>query len=94
MGRMKENEAAQVAKALGDPTRFSIYQQIAHGEEIYCGEICDKHSISPGTVSHHLKILTDLGLIASRKDGLNVYYRTIPDTFSHYLEYLARLKKQ
>jgi ArsR family transcriptional regulator len=91
---MKEKEAAQVAKALGDPTRFSIYQQIAQGEEIYCGEICARHSISPGTVSHHLKILTHLGLIASRKEGLNVYYRTIPDTFSGYLEYLTRFKKK
>jgi ArsR family transcriptional regulator len=38
-----------------------------------------------------LKVLTDLGLISSRKEGLNVYYRTVPERFAEYLRYLARI---
>ncbi|WP_334266650.1 ArsR/SmtB family transcription factor [Edaphobacter sp. HDX4] len=88
---MKEQEATLIAKALGDPNRFSIYRQIAEGEETYCGEVCDKHTLSPGTVSHHLKVLTDLGLVTSRKEGLNVYYRSVPEKFSAYLGFLQHL---
>ncbi len=91
MSVMKEQEATLIAKALGDPNRFSIYRQIAEGDEIYCGEVCDKHSLSPGTVSHHLKVLTDLGLVTSRKEGLNVYYRSVPEKFAAYLNFLHHL---
>ena len=94
MGTLKEIDAVQIAKALGDPTRFSIYRQIAQGDEVFCGEVCDRHSVSPGTVSHHLKILTDLGLIKSRKEGLNVYYRSVPATFAAYIGYLNSLHQK
>ena len=94
MGVMKEVEATQIAKALGEPNRFSIYRQIAEGDEIYCGEVCDRHTLSPGTVSHHLKVLTDLGLVSSRKEGLNVYYRSVPAKFAAYVQYLAALNRK
>lgn len=91
MGQMNEKKAIQIAKALGDAHRFAIYSQIARSDELFCGEMCAKHEISPGTLSHHLKILTDLGLITSRKEGLNVYYRAVPETFASYLQYLTSL---
>lgn len=91
---MKEKEATQIAKALGEPSRFSIYRQIAEGDEIYCGEVCEKHALTPGTVSHHLKVLTDLGLITSRKEGLNVYYRSVTEKFASYLAYLQSLNQK
>lgn len=81
----------QIAKALGDAHRFAIYTQIAQSDELFCGEMCAKHTISPGTLSHHLKILTELGLVTSRKEGLNVYYRVIPETFAAYLTYLKSI---
>jgi ArsR family transcriptional regulator len=36
-------------------------------------------------------VLTDLGLITSRKDGLNVYYRAVPEKFMDYLEFLKSI---
>ena len=50
-----------------------------------------KHAISAPTLSHHLKVLNDLGLITFRKEGLNVYYRVVPETFAAYLKYLAEI---
>jgi ArsR family transcriptional regulator len=50
-----------------------------------------KHVISAPTLSHHLKVLNDLGLITFRKDGLNVYYRAVPEKFAAYLRYLAEI---
>jgi ArsR family transcriptional regulator len=91
MGKMSEKNAMQIAKALGDAHRFAIYKQIAQSDELFCGEMSAKHTISPSTLTHHLKILTELGLITSRKEGLNVYYRTVPETFASYLKYLTTI---
>lgn len=89
MARMTDDEVAQIGRALGDPNRLAIYTQIAQHDELFCGEMHAKHTISPATLSHHLKVLHELGLITSRKEGLNVYYRCIPERFAGYLKYLA-----
>jgi ArsR family transcriptional regulator len=91
MGSMTDHEVAQIGRALGDPNRLAIYTQIAHCEELFCGEMHAKHAISAPTLSHHLKVLADLGLITFRKDGLNVYYRVVPQRFAAYLKYLAQI---
>jgi ArsR family transcriptional regulator, arsenate/arsenite/antimonite-responsive transcriptional repressor len=89
MKKITDDEAAQIGKALGDPNRLAIYTQIAQCEELFCGEMHAKHVISGPTLSHHLKVLAELGLITSRKEGLNVYYRALPDKFAAYLKYLS-----
>ena len=91
MEKLTDSEVAQIGKALGDPNRLAIYTHIAQHDELFCGEIHAKHAISAPTLSHHLKVLTDLGLITSRKDGLNVYYRLIPERFTAYLKYLKNI---
>lgn len=94
MARLTDSEVAQIGKALGDPNRLAIYTQIAQHDELFCGEMHAKHTISPATLSHHLKVLTDLGLITHRKDGLNVYYRIVPERFEDYLKYLSGIAKR
>ncbi len=91
MERMTDEEVAQIGRALGDPHRLAIYSQIARHDELYCGEILIKQSISAPTLSHHLKVMAELGLITSRKDGLNVFYRAVPEKFAAYLKYLTHL---
>lgn len=94
MAKMTAEEVSQIGKALGDPNRLSIYTQIAQCEgELYCGEMHAKNAISAPTLSHHLKVLHDLGLITSRKEGLNVYYKTVPEKFASYLKYLSGIGK-
>src|ERR1700721_2926521 len=89
MAKMTDDEVAQIGRALGDPNRLAIYTQIAQQDELFCGERHAKHVISLATLSHHLKVLADLGLITSRKDGLNVYYRAVPERFNAYLKYMV-----
>lgn len=86
-----DDEVAHIGKALGDPNRLAIYTQIAQSDELYCGEMHAKHAISAPTLSHHLRILTDLGLITSRKEGQNVYYRAVPKRLEVYIEYLKNI---
>jgi ArsR family transcriptional regulator len=91
MENLTDDNVALIGKALGDPNRLAIYTQIAQSDELFCGEMHAKHTISAPTLSHHLKVLTDLGLITSRKDGLNVYYRVVPKKLEAYLKYLGTI---
>src|SRR5215475_7726464 len=90
---MDRTEVAKISKALADPTRLKIYEQIAANPEMYCGEIIERHELSPGTVSHHLKILLEANLIECRREGQFVYNRAIPETMREYTQALTRLMK-
>ena len=94
MEKLTDVEAARIGKALGDPNRLAIYTQISQSDELFCGEMHAKHAISAPTLSHHLKVLADLGLISFRKDGLNVYYRVVPERFAAYLKFLAGINSK
>jgi ArsR family transcriptional regulator len=64
-------------KALGDPTRLAIVNQIAgSGESCVCS--LDSLGLSQPTVSHHLKILRDAGLVESTRRGTWAFYRLVP----------------
>ncbi|MCU1224699.1 MAG: transcriptional regulator, ArsR family [Edaphobacter sp.] len=91
MAKMTDDEVAKIGKALGDPNRLAIYTQITQHDELFCGEMHAKHAISMATLSHHLKVLTELGLITFRKEGLNVYYRSVPEKLAGYLQYLTSI---
>jgi ArsR family transcriptional regulator len=72
---MNTAEVAKISKALADPTRLQIYEEIAARPDLYCGEIIEKYELSPGTVSHHLKILLEAGQIECRREGQFVHNR-------------------
>ena len=67
-----------VARALGDPTRLRILRAIASRPELTCQELVERCAVSQATVSHHLKVLVDAGLVAVRKGGAFHYYRAVP----------------
>jgi DNA-binding transcriptional ArsR family regulator len=66
--------ASEVFKALGDPIRWSIVQQMAQQEELACSVLEDTLPVSKPTISYHTKILTQAGLIEVRKKGRNYFY--------------------
>jgi DNA-binding transcriptional ArsR family regulator len=72
--------AATIFKALGDPHRLTILATLARaGDDEVC--VCDFTSALPlnqPTVSHHLKILRDAGLVIGERRGTWVYYRLAP----------------
>ena len=90
---MDTTEVVKISKALADPTRLQIYEEIASHPDIYCGEIIEKYELSPGTVSHHLKILLEAGLIDCRKDGQFVHNRALTETIREYTQALSRLSR-
>lgn len=88
---MDQKELAKISKALSDPTRLGIYQAISSKPEMYCGELMKKCQLTPGTISHHLKILAEAKLIESRREGQFIYNRTRRKTIRDYTLALRRL---
>ena len=75
---------AGVLKALADPTRLRLVSLIAAGPD---NEACvcvltDPVGLSQPTVSHHLRILVDAGVLTREQRGRWAYYRLVPDTFN------------
>jgi len=81
----------KISKALADQTRLKIFEAISAREEMNCGEIVALRGVTPATVSHHLKVLADAGLIQCRRHGQFVHNRTVPETIAAYSQALARL---
>ena len=75
---------ADVFKQLGDPTRVRIFWLLCHCEECVVN-ISAMLGMSSPAVSHHLRPLKDSGLVISRRDGKEVYYRAADTTQSQLL---------
>lgn len=85
-GVLDEDAAQQLArvfKALGDPTRVRLISLIAAGEgaEACICDLTEPVSLSQPTVSHHMKLLVEAGLVTREQRGKWAYYRLIGDTF-------------
>ncbi len=66
-------DMVEVLKALADDTRYRIFNMLLHSELCAC-TILDEFAISQPTLSHHMKKLTNSGLIHCRKDGIWMRY--------------------
>jgi ArsR family transcriptional regulator len=88
---MEQKDLARISRALSDPTRLRIYEAISAHDEMFCGELVEKHGLAPGTISHHLKILADANLIECRRDGQFIYNRSRPETIREYGRALMKM---
>jgi DNA-binding transcriptional ArsR family regulator len=66
--------AARVFKALADPTRRQILQELKGGE-LMAGAIADHFAVSAPTISRHLSVLEAAGLVTPRRQGNRIFYR-------------------
>jgi ArsR family transcriptional regulator, arsenate/arsenite/antimonite-responsive transcriptional repressor len=65
-------------KALADPARVAILNRLAAADEVCVCNFVDALAIGQPTVSHHLKVLRDAGLVESTRRGTWAYYRLVP----------------
>lgn len=90
MAGINENKFdIELVKALSDEVRIEILNILGLGE-LNVQEIADKSSVSRPNVSHHLQILKRSGLVASRKEGKEVYYSIRTDKILGFAEVLLR----
>ncbi|MEV0728085.1 metalloregulator ArsR/SmtB family transcription factor [Polymorphospora sp. NPDC050346] len=82
--RLEANQAEVIApmfRALGDPVRLRLMSMIASVPEICVCDLTPEFALSGPTISHHLKVLRDAGLVESDRRGTWVWYRVRADAF-------------
>jgi ArsR family transcriptional regulator len=75
-------------KALADETRLQIVEMLADGELCAC-KIQEKFDFTQPTLSYHMKILTDSGLVSGRRDGAWMRYTLNKDEFESMCHYIG-----
>ena len=88
---MHRSQIEKISKALADETRLKIFEAISAKGQMNCGEIVSLRGVTPATVSHHLKILNEAGLVECKRAGQFVYSRSVPEAIEEYARALAKL---
>jgi len=87
--RLDEVERESLAarfRALADPTRVAIVNRLASCDECCVCDLNDAFDLSQPTISHHLRVLKDAGLVTSSRSGTWAYYRLVPDAIERLRE--------
>ena len=79
-GSDADDELAVLAKAIGHPARVQIIRLLVRKNACICGDIVDELPLAQSTVSQHLKVLKDAGLIRGAVDGPRIDYCIEPRT--------------
>ena len=81
---------AELFKTLGDPARVRIVNMLATSDEPVCVcELIEPLGLAQPTVSHHLKVLRDAGIVGSERQGLWAYYYVLPDAVKELSRWLS-----
>jgi ArsR family transcriptional regulator len=88
---LSEAQFHAICRAVADPRRFAILQQVAAADGLACSSLQEHDVISPATISHHLKELHEAGLVDMKREGRgsNLFLRR--PVFDAYLKRLSSL---
>ena len=87
--REQAEHMAAIARALADPVRLQLVDVLRkHAGKVCVCELVPLFDLSQPTVSHHLKVLRDVGLVDSERRGLWAYYYVIPDALEELAAWL------
>jgi ArsR family transcriptional regulator len=87
-----EEESARLAarfRALADPARVQILSRLSAEDEVCVCALTDGSGLSQPTISHHLKVLREAGLVAAARRGTWAYYRLVPEALAELRGALA-----
>ena len=85
MPNLPAQDFLRIAKALADARRLAILERIATQGDCACQNLCEEFPVSQPTMSHHLRLLTAVGLIEMRRDGQYAHYRLRTDVVQAYI---------
>jgi ArsR family transcriptional regulator, arsenate/arsenite/antimonite-responsive transcriptional repressor len=77
---LERDELAARFKALADPTRVAIVNSLSAADEVCVCNLTATFDLSQPTISHHLRILREAGLVESTRRGTWAYYRLVPES--------------
>jgi ArsR family transcriptional regulator len=88
--RGEAERMAVVAKALGDPIRLQLVDVLRrHAGKVCVCELTPLFDVGQPTVSHHLKVLREAGIVDSERRGLWAYYYVVPDALQELTRWLS-----
>lgn len=88
---MDTTSLVKLAKALSDPTRLRLLQEIAKGTNKGCADLFESVPISQSSMSQHLRVLAESGLVDSHKEGRNKYLAINPAKRQELKDFLQLL---
>ena len=86
---IKATPVDAVMRALADPTRRAVFEQVVSSDEISVVELTRGSGVTQGAISQHLKALKQAGLVAERPEGRKVYYRARPDGLEPLVDWMS-----
>jgi len=90
---MDSRKIEKISKALGDPSRIAILQELKKKKDcLYCTEVHEILDLAQPSVSHHLKQLVDADILIPEKEGRNLKYALNDAIIDEYISWLEALK--
>lgn len=87
---MNAMDVALICRALGDSNRLQIIQMLAEGEKCGC-KLLEKFEITQPTLSHHMKILCECGLVTARREGKWSHYSLNCSTLRGFKQFMENI---
>jgi ArsR family transcriptional regulator len=88
---MDTKSLVKIAKALSDPNRLRLLQEISQASQVACAELFEVAPLSQPSMSHHVKALVDAGLVESRKEGRCIHLSVNPEKLQELESFLQIL---
>lgn len=88
----KYKTRSEIMKALAHPTRLFIVDFLSEGEKCVC-EIVEQVGVDISTISKHLLVMKNAGLVEDEKRGLNVFYKLVCPCINEVFNCLEKMKK-
>jgi ArsR family transcriptional regulator len=90
VGPERAAKMAAVARALGDPVRLQLVDVLRrHAGKVCVCELVPLFDLAQPTISHHLKVLREAGIVGCERQGLWAYYFVIPDALKELSEWVS-----
>ena len=90
LDRAEAERMAGIAKALADPVRLTLVDVLRkRGERVCVAELVPLFHLTQPTVSHHLRVLRDAGVVTCEREGIWAYYALEPDALGAIAGWLS-----
>jgi ArsR family transcriptional regulator, arsenate/arsenite/antimonite-responsive transcriptional repressor len=89
---MAEDQLVRQLKALAHPTRLGMLERLALEPEICACDLGEAFAVSQPTVSEHLRVLREAGLVRTRRQGTTICYSAVPEALSELATVIAALR--
>ncbi|AQP73369.1 winged helix-turn-helix transcriptional regulator [Listeria monocytogenes] len=83
---------SKIMKAIAEPNRLQILDMISTGEKCAC-DILDDFNFTQPTLSHHMKVLIEAGIVTARKEGKWQYYSLVSENIEEFQELTNQIFK-